>query len=156
VPEADAKDATQEVFMVVHRKLDEFEGRSKITRWLFAICLRVASDRRKKASFRREVLQDSILIDQSSQSIHSGANAEQRENARRLEQVLDNIPLDQRAVFVLFELEGMTGAEIGELLDIPVPTVHSRLRLARETFHQSAQRYRAHDSFEASRLGGQP
>ena len=63
------------------------------------------------------------------------------------------MPVEQRAVFTLFELEGMTGAEIAELLEVPIPTVHSRLRLAREVFHGVVARARDRERFDRSRLG---
>ncbi|HEY1534274.1 MAG TPA: sigma-70 family RNA polymerase sigma factor, partial [Polyangiaceae bacterium] len=59
VPDASLKDAMQDVFLVVHRRLGEFEGRAKVSTWLFGICLRVAKDYRRRAHVRREVLDDS-------------------------------------------------------------------------------------------------
>jgi len=56
------------------------------------------------------------------------------------------MPEEQQIVFSLFELEGMTGDEIAELLDVPVGTVRSRLRLARATFEQSVARLRSRES----------
>src|SRR6478609_4057881 len=49
VREEDANDVAQEVFIVVHRKLPEFAGRSKVTTWLYGVCFRVASERRRAA-----------------------------------------------------------------------------------------------------------
>src|SRR5215470_15027470 len=49
IREEDASDAAQEVFIVVHRKLPEFAGRSKLTTWLYGVCFRVASERRRAA-----------------------------------------------------------------------------------------------------------
>ena len=54
VADADLEDVCQEVFVTVHRKLPEFEGRSKLRTWLYGICLRVASDYRRRAYVRRE------------------------------------------------------------------------------------------------------
>src|SRR5207237_6566320 len=55
VPASDLEDASQEVFLVVHRKRATFEGRSSIRTWLYGICVRTASDRRRRASVRREI-----------------------------------------------------------------------------------------------------
>ena len=60
-----------------------------------------------------------------------------------LEEALDTLPLEQRAVFTLFELDGLSTQEIAELVDIPIGTVYSRLRLAREGFRRAATRLQA-------------
>src|SRR5262245_19722044 len=63
VPESDVADAVQDVFIVVHRRLGEFEGRSKVTTWLYGICYRVAHDRRRLAHVRRRVDDDEGHLD---------------------------------------------------------------------------------------------
>ncbi len=153
VPERDVFDAAQEVFVVVHRKLPEFEGRSRLARWIFSICLRVASDRRRSAHARREVL-DSDAMPEPADPATAGSQIESREILAQLQSALEPMPMEQRAVFVLFELEEMTGAEIAEMLEVPVATVHSRLRLARDTFRRAAERFNAIEHFDAARLGG--
>lgn len=148
VREADIADTVQEVFVVVHRKLPEFEGRSKMSTWLFAISMHVARDHRRSAVVRREVSTEaSVLSEHEDPRADVGAKAERNEKQAQLEAILDEMPEDQRTVFVLFELEGMSGIEIAELVDIPIGTVHSRLRLAREGFRRSAARLAARDQF---------
>jgi len=153
VPEHEVPDAVQDVFVVVHRKLPEFEGRAKVTTWLFGICIRVASDRRRLAHGRYEVLsdplgQESPHVSQSSQvaSEDPAVLTERRRARATLETILDLMPDEQRLAFSLFELEGLTGDEIAELLDVPVGTVRSRLRLARATFEQAVARLRSRES----------
>lgn len=63
VPESDVSDAIQEIFMIAHRKLPEFEGRAKFSTWLFQIALGVARARRRRAHLRREVM-DLELVDE--------------------------------------------------------------------------------------------
>src|SRR5215831_12264435 len=58
VAERDVEDVCQEVFMVVHRKIGEFEGRSTVRTWVYGIAIRVASDYRKRSHVRREVVTD--------------------------------------------------------------------------------------------------
>ncbi len=131
VREVDLPDATQDAFVVVHRKLAEFEGRAKITTWLFAICLRVASDRRKTT---RYATREDPFCDQS----HAPTSTSSRpETAQLIEHLLGALPVEQRIVFVMFELEGFSGEEIADALAIPVGTVRSRLRLARDAFRTS-------------------
>jgi RNA polymerase sigma-70 factor (ECF subfamily) len=149
VPEADLPDAVQDVFLVVHKKLADFDGQARVTSWIYSICLRVASDRRRRASTRYEVLGDEREPVAAATSGDTLALAEQR---AILEKALDAMPLEQRAVFTLFELEGMTGSEIAELLEVPTPTVHSRLRLARDAFRSVVERARCRERFDEARL----
>ncbi len=142
VSEADLPDATQEVFVVVYRRLPEFEGRSKITTWLFRICLRVAKDRRRRAHVRHEV-----AVAEPEERAATGADVttalERRDDLALFDAAMSELGLDQAAVFTLFELEAMTGQQIADTLDIPLGTVYSRLRLAREAFRKAALRLAA-------------
>ncbi len=143
VRESDLPDAVQDVFLVVHRKLPEFEGRSKVTTWLFGIAMRVARDRMRLAHVRRQVGDEEAVLAYVDESADVAAQAERRQAAEILESILDALPMEQRAVFTLFELDGMSGEAIAELLEIPLGTVYSRLRLAREAFQRSVTRLRA-------------
>lgn len=145
VGENDVSDAVQEVFVVVYRKLPEFEARSKVTTWLFGICMRIASDRRQRAHTRREV-PSSDLASLPIEVVENVEALSDRERARELlTAILDGMPEEQRIVFSLFELEGLSGDAIAELLDIPTGTVRSRLRLARATLRQAIARVQARE-----------
>jgi RNA polymerase sigma-70 factor, ECF subfamily len=141
VRDADATDQAQKVFLVAHAKLASFEGRARLKTWLFAICQRVASDYRRSAAIRREVATDANEL-----ALYSGELADVRDEhdweqrARVAESLLRKLPEPQRLVFLLFELEDMSGDEIAELLGIAVGTVRSRLRLAREAFSREVKR----------------
>jgi RNA polymerase sigma-70 factor (ECF subfamily) len=152
IPEKDAVDAAQEVFVIAYRRWNEFEGRSSTRTWLFGIAYRVAAGRRRRASAKREVLGDDALAE-----VEPAADAvrelENRDLMRVLEQALDALPPEQRIVFTLFEMEGMTGDEIAEALELPVGTVRSRLRLAREGFQGVLARLRPSKT-AARALGG--
>src|SRR5262245_47724445 len=112
VRESDVADAVQDVFVVVHRKLGDFEGRSKVTTWLFGISLRVARDRRRLAHVRHDVSDDDVLAERADERADVAAEAERRQGMAVLEALLDELPLEQRAVFTLFELDGMNGESI--------------------------------------------
>ncbi|HMJ16534.1 MAG TPA: sigma factor-like helix-turn-helix DNA-binding protein, partial [Polyangiaceae bacterium] len=108
--------------------------------WLFAFCFRVASHYRRKAG--REILQD------TAEDAVDGADGPDalldRERKRRLVLLaLDAIELDRRAVFVLHELDGFTCEAIAQSLAIPLGTVYSRLRLARQDFAVKVRRLQA-------------
>lgn len=159
VPEHEVPDAVQDVFVVVHRKLPEFEARSKVTTWLFAICIRVASDRRRLAHGRYEILSEHIteyaLGGESAGDDPLVLTAKQRARDT-LAAILNRMPEEQRIVFALFELDGMTGNEIAELLEVPVGTIRSRLRLARATFEQSVARLRSREAARAPNVALRP
>ena len=157
IAERDLNDAAQDVFLVVYRKLPEFDFERPISTWIYAICLRVASDRRRSAAQRHELFsEDSEALEKPDQALAADAAAQQLAERRALlEAALNEMSLEQRAVFTLFELEGRTGEEVAELLGVAAPTVHSRLRLAREIFRRSIERHRAREHFELRRMGGE-
>jgi RNA polymerase sigma-70 factor, ECF subfamily len=134
VREADLPDQLQEVFVVVHRRKESFDGTSKVTTWLFGICLRVAAAHRRRAHVRRETPAGDAFLEQRSEigspEDHASARAAQLE----LEALLDAMDLERRTVLVMFEIEEMPCREIASLLGIPVGTVHSRLHAARREF----------------------
>lgn len=141
VREADVMDLTQKVFITAYRKLDGFEGRSRLTTWLFSICQRLASDYRRSAAVRREVATDAAELDLHSVAPDDASAALLSHRRTALaEAILNKLPEAQRTVFVLFELEELSGPEIAEILEISVGTVRSRLRLARETFAREVKR----------------
>jgi RNA polymerase sigma-70 factor (ECF subfamily) len=133
VPEREAADATQEVFVIAYRRFAEFEGRSSLRTWLFGIAFRVAAGRRRRASEQREVL-ESAGETSTDPGDDPEAQAMRRELRGLLQLGLSALPLEQRAVFTLFELEGFSGEEIAQALSESEGTVRSRLRLARATF----------------------
>jgi RNA polymerase sigma-70 factor (ECF subfamily) len=133
VRESDLEDVLQEVLMVVHRRAASFDPRrSKVTTWLFGICLRVARGHTRRAYFRREKLDGQALDGTHERTPET--DLEQRELQRRLQRVLDGMSLEKRATFVLFELEGLPCEQIAELMGVPLGTVHSRIHAARAHF----------------------
>jgi|ERR1022692_3044076 RNA polymerase sigma-70 factor (ECF subfamily) len=142
VREADAMDATQSVFLTIHLRLASFEGRSQLRTWIFGICMRVASDHRRSAPVRREIITDHIDLSLSATGHDADplVRAESRQAAAIAESILNQLPEEQRVTFVLFELEEMPAEEIATLMDAPVGTIRSRLRLAREALHREAKR----------------
>ena len=141
VPESDLMDATQNVFMVVHCRLGEFEGRASITTWLFEICRRVASNIRRRPARSREVMIDATELTMKADAAPTAVfQVEQRQQVKQALQLMDKLPDDQRVVFMMFELEELSCAQIGELLNIPEGTARSKLRRARTFFSRQAER----------------
>jgi RNA polymerase sigma-70 factor (ECF subfamily) len=138
VPEAALEDAVQDVFVVVHRRLAEFEHRASITTWLFAITRRVAlAHRRRDAARRTEPLDTEPASGCDTFAALSRAQAKQTVSA-----ILDAMDEDKRVVFALVELEQLSVPEVARLLDVKLNTAYSRLRLARAAF-DAALRARA-------------
>ena len=143
VKDADLPDMLQEVFLVVHRRAHAFDGSSKLTSWLFGICLRIASGYRRRAHRRYERPLDPVQLPAADDSESPEAALQAREARARLDALLDSLPLDKRAVFVMFEIDAMSCAEIAQELGVPVGTVHSRLHAARAAFAKALARLRA-------------
>lgn len=135
VREADAKDMCQEVFMVVHRRLPEFDGSSSIRTWVYGITVRVASQYRRRAVHRREELSEQVVETPSAPPQHD--DLEERWLRRRLEAALNGLDEHKRTVFVLYELEELTLSEISTVLGCPLQTVYFRLRTAREAVRRA-------------------
>lgn len=138
VSETDQPDVLQEVFLVVHQKLSTFEGRSRWSTWLYGISLRVASRQRRRVRHRREcpIEADDVLSDGPSPE----RSTERSQAIEALSHILDSMPPSKRAVFVMFELEGLTCDEIATLLGVRVGTVYSRLHYARQLFLAELER----------------
>ena len=138
---SEVEDRTQEVFVVAHRRFDEFEDRGHGARaWLFQIVLRVASDARRH---RRRHPEDPDGGDATSRASVEPPQAEavaRREALWRLDAALECIDVGRRAVLVLHEIEEMTAPEIASVLGIPLNTVYSRLRVARVELEQALAR----------------
>lgn len=137
---AEVDDLVQEVFVVAHRRGGFVPDRAKPTTWLAEISMRVASAHRRRHRKNR----DDVELDEApALSADTPDAAEQTETKQRLERVqraLDALDEHQRAVFVLFELEGESCEDIAAALDIPVGTVHSRLHTARKNFQRMHSR----------------
>jgi RNA polymerase sigma-70 factor (ECF subfamily) len=141
VPQGATDDATQQVWLVLARKLPEIiPGQERA--FLFGTAMRIASDVRRSVAKRRELsgMEHMDFVDQGPTPLDVIARRQAR---RLLDQVLAELPQDLRAVFVLYELEEQTAAQIAALLDIPPGTVASRLRRARSEFEQAIKRFKA-------------
>jgi RNA polymerase sigma-70 factor (ECF subfamily) len=139
VEEAAVDDAVQQVWIVAARRAEEI--RSETARaFLFAIAVRVAADARRSARRRRHVTDERTLENAVDPAPTPHETLEQRRALQLLDSVLDTMPDDLRAIFILYELEQSTAAEIAQALSIPPGTVASRLRRAREMFAKELQR----------------
>jgi RNA polymerase sigma-70 factor, ECF subfamily len=132
-------DAVQDVFVVVHRRLGDFEGRSAVTTWLYGIARRVASQYRRSVPRH----QHGADPDQLAGGRSPYEDARRSQAARLLGEILDELDDDKREVFVLIEIEQLSAPDVAGMVGIPVNTVYSRLRLARARFEAAVARRRA-------------
>lgn len=149
VHDASLDDAVQEVFVIVHRRLSEFAGRSSMRTWLFGIVRNVARDARR--SMRRKSPHTAPGAHEDPEVLAAAEGerpdrmAERSAENRVLHELLEALDDDKREVFVLAELEGFSAPEIAEAVGANVNTVYSRLRLARQEFAAAAARVRARE-----------
>ena len=131
-------DAVHEIFLVATRRLDEFEGRSSVRTWLFAIAFRVVARMRRDRTRRHE----HVSRYAAEQSAVVADAARESEAALYLRELLLKLSEAQRIVLILAELEGFTSVEIADTLGIPAGTVDSRLRAARTQLTRALERDR--------------
>lgn len=144
VPASAVDDLVQEVFLVVHRQLAAFEGRSSMKTWLFGI-LRNLVLRQRRSWARRgreEALEESRV---EARGPGADERLAEREAWRILHALLAGLDDDKRAVFVLAEMEQMSAPEIAEATGLKLNTVYSRLRLARAEMERALERHRARE-----------
>ncbi len=140
VPQRDLEDAVHDVFLVMHRRLADFDRSRPVRPWLTGIAWRVAADVRRKACHRREELgkeldgicclprpDELLAADQARALVH---------------RALETLDLDRRVIFVMHELDGVACPQIAEAIELPLNTVYSRLRIARKRFAASIRRFK--------------
>jgi RNA polymerase sigma-70 factor, ECF subfamily len=138
VHDRDTEDVAQEVFVQVHKKIDDYDPARPIRPWLFAFAFRCASDWRRLARHRVEVFGEHPEPPTSKPDAVDLIG--QAEDVDLVMRALEQVEMDQRAVFVLFELDECPMKEIAAELAIPLFTAYSRLRLAREKFTEAIRR----------------
>jgi RNA polymerase sigma-70 factor (ECF subfamily) len=144
VPASNAEDVLQEVFIVVQRRLAEFDGRSAVRSWIFGILLNMV--RRYRRGFQRKdarCVSLDLHPDGALGGLSPSDQAEHAERVRLLEKLLGMLDDDKRTLLVLSEIEGWTLREIAEHLGSNTNTVHSRLRVAKRAFEVVYRRWLA-------------
>jgi RNA polymerase sigma-70 factor, ECF subfamily len=137
--DADAEDATQEVFLRVLTQAAKFDGRSRFGTWLFRLAVNHTINLSRKNRRRAGCDLDQVELPTDTQPTPL-ESVLQREERRHLDEALQSLPADQRAILILREIEGLTYAEIGGILDLPPGTVTSRLVRGRERLAEMLRR----------------
>lgn len=138
VPDGEAEDVTHDVFVIAHRRLDQFET-GRLSTWLYRITANVVSDRHRRWRVRNSL--DIFKTWLWGARVRTPEElASRRSDGRAVEDVLARMSPKKREVFALFELEGLSGEEIAERIGIPVGTVWTRLHHGRQEFIRLARR----------------
>jgi RNA polymerase sigma-70 factor (ECF subfamily) len=136
-----ADDATQQVFLVAARRIRDI-GEGKERAFLFQSAMRIAMEMRRECFTLRQRYEadEHVLFEHADPAPQQDATLDHQRALEQLSAVLEAMPVERRAVFVLYEIEGITMAEIASMLQIPPGTVASRLRLARDEFRSKTAR----------------
>ncbi len=133
---SDRADLLQETFVVLHRRRADWDGRS-LRGWLWGICVGLMRNHRRRAFRRVETLVAEVEV-AAAPMVDAIERRRRMDNGQR---ALAELDVEQRAVFVMFEIEQLSGREISEALEIPLGTVHSRLFSARKTLARRLQEF---------------
>jgi RNA polymerase sigma-70 factor (ECF subfamily) len=151
---ADTDDIVQEVFVVAHRKLSEFEGRAQVKTWLYRILVGVVRHyfrgQRRKPGHRPAPLPEDVETLRDHRSNGPAEAVERADAVRILDGLLARLDSEKREVFVLAEVEQLSSVEIAEVLGVNLNTIYSRLRAARQEFERALLRFRTQE------FGGKP
>jgi RNA polymerase sigma-70 factor (ECF subfamily) len=146
----DADDVLQDALLLVASRLGEFEGRSTVASWAFALT-RSACARKRRGLKNQPPLDDGVARQQAAAGPNPEQAAVDRELGHALIGALDRLPEDYREVVVLRDMEGLSAAEVADALQISVDAVKSRLHRAR-----SALREQLRPLLEAENLPATP
>lgn len=141
VPACDVEDVAHETLLSVYRRLSHYDRSRPLRPWLFGFVYRTAADYRKRSHRRHETGDGD---DELEEAAYEGPNAEQ-EIVRRQQRALvlaalRSMPVERNAIFVMMEIDGYSAPEVSDALGIPLNTVYSRIRTARDEFTAAIRR----------------
>ena len=139
--EADRDDLVQDIFLVVHRRLPDFDGQN-VAGWLYQIARRKVRDYRRLLWVKQLFGTSSVPLSDAALSTDMSPLRELETKQKRelLEDLLGKLNADQRAAFTLFEIEGNSGEEIAVIQGVPINTVWARIHKARKKLQEQAER----------------
>jgi RNA polymerase sigma-70 factor (ECF subfamily) len=134
MPASEVDDVVQDIFLIAHKKGGYVLGPAKPRSWLASIAVHVVQNKRRSLARRREDGSELALELAESSGKTPAEKIELRQSLERVQRALDQLDVDHRAAFILYELENESCQTIAELLKVPVGTVYSRLHKARKRF----------------------
>ena len=134
---AEAEDVVQDAFVQAFLKLDRFKRESQFFTWLYRIAMNtsISRHRKKRPSSSLDGHPASRSVEPVAAEQPVGADLERQEQQEELENALQQLPLDQRQILVLRELDNQSYEDIAVILELPIGTVRSRLHRARKQLH---------------------
>ena len=145
----DVEDLTQEVFLIVKRKYPQFQGRSSASTWILRIATKVAMQHLRKGR-RRRVLRETFLGQGEPPASQTPLDLlERRESRELVYRVMDRLPTKKRTVLSLFEIQGLSGPEIAEIMECSVAMVWKRLHEGRKAFLKELRRITMRDRLQS-------
>ncbi|MCB0324397.1 MAG: sigma-70 family RNA polymerase sigma factor [Bdellovibrionales bacterium] len=145
----DAEEVLQDVFVTVYRKIEGFEGKAKFSSWLYRITVNAAFMKLRKRKQDQSIslddmlphLQNKAITQRNAFGARSDSLALNNEIREALEGAIGKLPEDYRAVFVLRDIDGLSNKEVGEILDLSIPAVKSRLHRSRLMLRKRLRRF---------------
>ena len=146
-PTIEVDDVVQEVFLTAHRLLSEFRGDSHVSTWLYRITANAIYARRRKEKFRQlfTFTSDTRKYDVVAHGPSPLEEMERQQSSATVYRMLDQLPEKLRTVFILFEIDELSGEEISELTGVSLPTVWVRLSRARKKLLERVKKQRGSD-----------
>jgi RNA polymerase sigma-70 factor (ECF subfamily) len=140
--DADRDDLVQDIFVVVHRRLPDFDGQN-VAGWLYQIARRKVRDHRRLLWVKQLFGSSSVPLAEGTLTTDASPlrALETKERRELLEALLSKLNPDQRAAFTLFEIEGNSGEEIAAMQGVPINTVWARIHKARKKLQEQASRF---------------
>lgn len=139
------EDVCQEVFLQMHRYLPRFRGDADLTTWMYRICISEARRYRRRQKISRVITR--LLGQEQPPEPSTQLDWNEASAPRRVQSALGELPARRRTILVLFDLEGLSGAQIAEIMGCSVASVWRELHYARQCFVQA---------FDRARPGGAP
>ena len=133
----EAEEITQDTFVLVHRKLDQFRGESAVEGWVYLITRRVALQRHRKENRRRWLSSSALPEGESVYNTDPGGRVDRQRMADYIRHFFRELPARQREVFDLVDLQGHDPAEVAQLIGIKPATVRANLFKARAAIRAS-------------------
>ena len=140
VSERDLDDLAQEVFVRVYERLSDFNPSDDPRAWLFSFATRIAANYRRLSRHKRELLRTDEVGDSASPRSNPEQDVLRKQSLELILQALESIPFERRTVFIMHDIDQVSGPTIAKSMMIPVNTVYSRLRIARSEFKDAVSR----------------
>ncbi|MFL5763961.1 MAG: RNA polymerase sigma factor [Bacteroidia bacterium] len=142
----DAEEVTQDVFIEIHKNLNSFEGRSQLGTWVYRIAVNrsldfiKAKNRKKRFAFISSLFNDAgELRHDNPDFFHPGVALENKEKSATLFKAIEQLPENQKTAFILSKLEGLSYAEISEVMQTSVSAVESLLVRAKQNLQKTLE-----------------